>query len=1169
MSSADRQRQRLPLLSSQTLLDRDEDSAMSPKRSPAIKSKQWLRQIHISSPVPRWRKRCRPGASSGNTNYLDSIDLVAAIEAISNSRTESSTLRALLPLDMKPKSPTISSQNSPSRPEIPSLKSINGQLPPLEIRILQRPRLSLPFDGPAGSRVCSHSTPTIVVEEIVQLREQSPDKVAQLTALEAALRLSMLPKKCLPEDEVALMPCHSLAHRGFPTLAAELWREPIRDRDKDWRSDELNIILSNADVFASRRRRGLGMTLAPSPLNRGKWRRWEAQKLHVKPRPSCYSLSPGKKRQREQSDGVLLRNHGAMISKTYCLVSIFGVGIVGRLYDAGVSTREQLSLPPIRMDNDTEDTSLLTSIQRYLRLEAYDPLTSCIFVLRVTLNDLAWAFHERPEFLVAGKKQELLRELIGLLYFDYPGQDAAGTNASLINCDESNGALLQSQLQTGELQLPSDSQEKRKTILCGDLPKLRLSQERRLSEAARRRLEREARLRWEEEQRLLALAAFMKLPRRARHRLACKCVRLHGRTFIISVYHLPAQVRSFIVVAYHPRTSTTFRLAVGIMEIAAFASVLSLPHTWSTELRRSLAESVVPRLRFRGSRVPKISVTSDDINLAGVQESTIYEDYRAALSVQDDRAGPWALPGWLPQLEGIKTIDMVRVELAEKRLRDSRRALELAASTECNRIHENEQNRSCELEQQISALDDQRTKLLERDAELVKQIEEIDSRGSTIANSASGDLVGSGSSASNKIHHELRRAHKAERKSLKAQLKAVSSQATEKKRELHLIHEQSQLDIDKQQRRLRRKLEALATEDASSNIVKVVAADIQAAGNNADCKAEICTSSAFNQSRQKSQRTQGCWLSRAIIRDAETTLLAAGACRIEQTQFRYSLYALEAAPIFNDVSAFRLEFYEGSTCSRFSLELTRLDWLSLTKSLAHEQQLHVPEFAIAVPASIAWRVQELESRIVGLRGELTALHLNEHHGSRARKTSTAIAKMAARHREIVSSFSSISFERRQLSRVAPWNVAVRALCSRLRLVHQPLEAAKIERIEIDRCIFRAVLPVISIITNDDDTDDEQQITTTTTTTKSSSSDNDQVVDCHVRAILYNQELVFEVFDPFLSRQWQLPYPDSLELVKEFAGNTFMEQQLHIEAIAMSMILFVDGRTGNAELRFED
>jgi hypothetical protein len=1191
----------LPLLADPADTDRDEDSVSLPhpkgNKTIPVQSKLRERSVYAVPPVPRWKPRRRPRSLSSSTHdsvspsdrpsLLDTplqashhIDLSDVLEACRAREAMNFAPTPLPPLAYQPTPSIDHLHDSLSHPE--TVSPVAARLPPLGLRVLQRPRLILPTDAfncssTTTSRV---SSPMIGVEEIVQIQEQSPTKSPPRSRMETALRLAMLPKKCLSDDEVSLMPCHSLGHRGFPQLAAELWREPLRDRDKNWQRDELAFILASVDTFATRRRRGIGMTVAPSTTNRGKWRRWEAEKLHLKPTIATSEVGGSPvRRRRPQPDGVLLRNHGAMISRTYCLVSIYGIGLVGRLYDAGVSQREQLSVESINAtitSANSSDGELrqadsgATTQQRYLRLEAYDPSTSRVFTLRVTLADLSWAFHERPEFLVAGRKLALLRELIALLYFEYPGEEESE--------GESNAALTTGYIdlaaqQSSALELEADGgQEPASAERIKELPVLRLAQERQLSEAARRRMEREARLRWEEQQRLLALAAFLKLPRRARHRLACKCVKLSGRTFIVSVYHLPAQVRSFVLIAYHPQSSTSFHLTVSVTEIAVLAKVLSLPHTWSTDLRRSLAESVVPRLRFKGTRFASIPAEESSNHERGA-----YSDYRAALAVHNDRQGPWAAPGWLPPLERLQTDEMRRVEITEKRQRDVRRALELATSKESDQIRRDAEQRGTALGKQTSDLETRRSSLMERDAELVKQIEEIDSRGGAASNPVDSQVGDPSGNPTSKVHHELRRAHKAARKALKAEMKAVGVQIADRKRELQLVREQEQLDLDKQQRRLKRKLQTLNEQNNS--------ADAMQKPRPSDCiNCDMGGSFRYSQSRSNPVRGQRTWLARSLIRDGDTTLVSSGACCVEGTRLRYSLFAVDNPNSSDGTSTFRLEFYESVSNQSVGLEISRLDWVALTKESAHDQQLQIPELAIPT-SSVVQRVLELDSQLAVLQRELVTLttSLSGHDQAKnSRKSSTVVSKTAARHRELAASFAALSRERRNYSRFASWNPVVRGLCDRLHLVRKSPSHA-IERVEINRSLFRAALPIISLTNEEgDDTDaagvdvdgDFESTAPIMTaiarrSSTSAAADDGQVVYCHIRAMLNHEKLHFEVFEPLGRQTWRLSYPDSFELVKEFASNSFMEQQLHVEAIAMTMVFFVSPRTGRAELRFED
>lgn len=402
----------------------------------------------------------------------------------------------------------------------------------------------------------------------------------------------------------------------------------------------------------------------------------------------------------------------------------------------------------------------------------------------------------------------------------------------------------------------------------------------------------------------------------------------------------------------------------------------------------------------------------------------------------------------------------------------------------------------------------------------------------------------------------------------------------DRKRELQLVREQAQLDLDKLQRRLKRKLQALSEQDATAN-----AACIRPPSNpDSSDDAEQRDSSRFSQSRRDPMRGQRTWLARGLIRGGDVALVASGACRVQNTRLRYSLFALGNANASGDISSFRLELYENVANQSVGLEISRLGWIALTKVTSHDQQLRVPELAIAT-SPVVQRVQELDAQLADLQRELSALTPGSSvldQAKNSRKSSTAAAKAAVRRRELAASFAALSREQRSYSRLAPWNAVVCGLCDRLRLVRNPSSTA-VERVEIDRCLFRATLPIISL-TNDDDSDAEaadeafhvdlesSAPVMTAIARRSSTSggaDDGHVVYCNVRAVLSYEELQFEVFEPLGRQTWRLAYPDSLELVKEFAVNTFMEQQLHVEAIAMTMVFFVSPRSGRAELRFEE
>jgi len=179
-------------------------------------------------------------------------------------------------------------RSSPPRPhpaDTSGLKSSGSPLPPLEAHILQRPRLVFDLNG----------CPTVASEQLVRLQEHiEPDLPMNV------LQLASIPKKCAGGDEIALMPCHSLQHRGYEMLSAELWREPIRDRDKRWLQDEMPMLLRGLPL----RTAPWSMTEPPGASNRGKWARTSL--------PPDSPTRPAKRPQR-----VLLRAQGTLISRSY------------------------------------------------------------------------------------------------------------------------------------------------------------------------------------------------------------------------------------------------------------------------------------------------------------------------------------------------------------------------------------------------------------------------------------------------------------------------------------------------------------------------------------------------------------------------------------------------------------------------------------------------------------------------------------------------------------------------------------------------------------------------------------------------------------------------------------------------------------------------------------
>ncbi|TMW67469.1 hypothetical protein Poli38472_011089 [Pythium oligandrum] len=493
--------------------------------------------------------------------------------------------------------------------------------PPLQLRVLERQTLVLNV----------HGEPTLGTEALLQYQEvPSPPRERP-----SPLHLPFVPRKCVAGDELALMPCHSLQYRLVPSLAAEQWREPIRDRNKNWAEDELNVLLMLATKDQCKMTR---YTTQQTTFPR-KWRRWESQKLHIHGGDTKPKISgvPGE---------VLLRNLGAMISESYCIVSIYGVGLYGRLYSEGLAV-------------DRNGT------QRHLRVEAYEPSISRRYVLLVTLSDLERVFVARPELLVAGKKHEMLKKVVSLLYFEYHASE--------------------------------------------DLPQLCLSAEEQLNAAAQRRLEREARLRWEEEQRLRALALLMRQPKRARHRVVCDTVRCHGQRLVVSIYQYPTQVRNFVVQAYHPSTSRTFSLSISVVEAARLAHVRTQPHQWTTEDKVVIAKGLLPLLELRGIKKRLKDEGSE----------------RMALGLRGEERMGAASDALV--LRGATTEETKKTESMRKYMHDGEVTLHLTLQNQREAIHKEHRTTLNELSQQITQATATIMELEFRDQQLQEQIEEINS----------------------------------------------------------------------------------------------------------------------------------------------------------------------------------------------------------------------------------------------------------------------------------------------------------------------------------------------------------------------------------------------------------------------------------------------------------
>lgn len=997
---------------------------------------------------------------------------------------------------LDPWSPQRPQSSSPSKPRKRSVPP-RPILPPLDVQVLQRRRVFLSVTGAA----------TIGIEEILQLHERPQPPISTSNHHSSPLQLALIPKRCSSEDEVALMPCHSLLYRFVPSLTAEIWRETIRDRDKNWVNDELNVVLALSRASQDRTKCFMSNSMR---LVKGKWHHWEAMKLHIhshepKIEVSAAAVSP----HRDQSVPlqILIRNQGAMISKTYCLVSVFGVGIYGRLYSSGLAERHGNT--------------------RYLRFKAYDPQTSRVFELLVTFSDLEWLFEARKELLAAGKKHVIIKELIALLYFRYPGDEGEDEDDDELG-DHARKTLPSSMHSSEEDTRAGESQRTEPhqqlfSVLC-------ISPEEKLNAAARRRREREERLRLEEAERLRALALFMKLPRRARYRVVCQVVRVNGHKLIVSVYHNPSQIRNFVILAYHPLSSRTFPLTVGVMEVASLSRIFTLPHRWSAELKLQIARSLLPMLRFNGAKK-----TSTLNSLQCSTGNDDYADYRMGLGIREDRSG--SPSDWLPP-PAIQTLESLQTELVAKFEVDGHRSLKLDSQAQLQQLEATNTAKIADLETQIRDAEAQKANLQAQDHELKEKIEEINSGKGVVLEVTASE--GGQQQQPKGQHHERRREFKASRAKIKDDLKVLSDQMTGYKREILKGREHETLEREKASAKLEKAIKTLENEALIST------------------RGILPAESGSRDRRQPLK--QKTWLSQAHI-DPNLRFVASGACNIEGKRYRCSVFevldltdeettttSLEAQQ--SQSTTFQVTLYDPTSCHTHTLKLSRLDWIAYTKP-QHDAQLLIPEFKIS-SSPVTERLGFLSTSLATCRESLTAL-MNK-------KKKKKLTKKSLKQREQLRlDMQNCLLERKKLYAEAPWHVLISALGERL-----SVSGSGSDEVSIDRCIFRTVLPIVSIA---EDNDDERPGGHSQKTR--GGDDAEGVVYCHVRVVQKHETIGFEVFEPLNGTEYAIVYPESVELVKEFAIETFLEQQMHLEAVAMSLLFFVNDVTGQVDIQFED
>jgi len=196
--------------------------------------------------------------------------------------------------------------------------------------------------------------------------------------------------KCKPSDPCPLMPSH------VPPLHLKGNNEPIRDRDKVWKIDSERVILGT-DIETSigrvleekmRARRavmeGVAYDYTP-PLVPGSYRPGG----HAS-RSLVYAAEAGYLISRE-----LLWRGACLVSRSYCVLTAFGMGVAGRVHAPGLH------------------------IPRFILLQAYTEANSKEHQIWITMEMLESLLEDRQEFLKAGMKMKMIFEICKMCYFEY------------------------------------------------------------------------------------------------------------------------------------------------------------------------------------------------------------------------------------------------------------------------------------------------------------------------------------------------------------------------------------------------------------------------------------------------------------------------------------------------------------------------------------------------------------------------------------------------------------------------------------------------------------------------------------------------------------------------------------------------------------------------------
>jgi hypothetical protein len=331
-----------------------------------------------------------------------------------------------------------------------------------------------------------------------------------------------VPKLCHLTDEIALMPHKREANRGFQ-LEIERWREPIRDRDKDWRMDSQRGILGGQILVLA------GPLDNPRPYNKVKFCRRKPAACEDYQAKQIFTHG------KIMSKKCLART-GAMISDHYCIVTIHGLGIHGRVYGEGISEG------------------------RFMLIEAYIPDCQQRLELEVDMEEMRELFEAMNEqhLLQAGHKMELSHMLTKMLYFEYFEDQLAFYRKLCI----SPGIKLNK----------------------AALRRMEMAEARRKAESERKRKE----LEW------------LATPKRRRGLIVQRPLKMCGQSAVASVFEYPDRPNVFCVYVYLTSNCETYEMTLGALNCAQIVGFDDLEvDKWSSMQKYHVAHALLDKFSLR------------------------------------------------------------------------------------------------------------------------------------------------------------------------------------------------------------------------------------------------------------------------------------------------------------------------------------------------------------------------------------------------------------------------------------------------------------------------------------------------------------------------------------------------------------------------------------------